>query len=172
MLAGAEAKATNCDKTEKHECQSSHVYSRSAKSGEQEPTDDTADDVASGKRDIEVERCDGIEACGFQENYAVAQDRITAENLSCPNDTVLRMSASAWLQQEDVTYNFGSAKVGATEAIDQFSALRFHLLLLVGVDDVSQTTLDLGRMRRTLIDETVQTVSSEIKLLATDRVPW
>jgi len=97
MLAGGEAKATNGDKTEEHERKSSHVDGRSAEAGEQEPTNDAAHDVARGKRNVQIERCDGSKTRCFQEHHAVAQDRVTAENLSCPNYTVLLMLVTLWL---------------------------------------------------------------------------
>jgi hypothetical protein len=136
VLAGTAAQTANGNKTEEHECQSTHVYGRSTDAGEQEPTDDSTNDVASGKRDVEVERRDGSKTCSFQENHTIAQDRITAENLSCPNDTILCLSVLKLLQQEKLTYNLGSTKVGATEAIYQSSTFCFDLLLLVGVYDV------------------------------------
>lgn len=157
VLAGAAAKTADREKTEEHERQSTHVDGRSADVGEQEPADNSTGDVASGKRDVEVERCDGSKTCSFQKYHAVSQDRITAEDLSCPNDTVLRLSIMMLVQQEGVTYDLGSPKVSATEAIYQSSTFCFYLLLLVGVYDVGQGRLHFSIMSGALVNETMQT---------------
>jgi hypothetical protein len=143
------------EKTEEHECQSTHVHGHSPNVGEQEPTNDSTNDVASGKRDVEVERCDRSKTCSFQRYHAVAQDRITAEDLSCPNATVLRLSITMLLQEEGVTYDLGSTKVSATEAIYQSSTFCFYLLVLVGVYDVGQGRLHFSIMSEALVNETV-----------------
>jgi hypothetical protein len=135
--------------------------------GEQEPADNSTDDVASGKRDVEVERCDGSKTCSFQKYHAVAQDRITAEDLSCPNDTVLRLSIMMLVQQEGVTYDLGSPKVSATEAIYQSSTFCFYLLLLVGVYDVGQARLHFSIMSGALVNGPGRTFVGEQRSMAT-----
>lgn len=69
------------------------------------------------------------------------------------------------------TYNFGTTKVCAPEAVNEFGALGLELLLLVGVDDVSQAALNLVIMVRTLIDKTLQTLPGKVDLVPTNGVP-
>lgn len=94
VLAGAETKTTNRDKTEEHEAQSAHVDGCSTKAREQEPTDDSTDDVASRQCNVQVECCDRNKTCGFEEDDTVAKDCIPTEDLSSPDNTVLLLSAN------------------------------------------------------------------------------
>jgi len=89
MLASRETKATDCDKAEEHEGQTSHVDRGSTEAREEKPTNHAADDVASRKTNVQIKRCDRTEACSFQKHDAVTEDSVTAKDLGGPNDTVL-----------------------------------------------------------------------------------
>lgn len=84
-----EAKATNNEVRKEEKCQTAHVESCSSKVREEEPGDNTADDVASGQRDVEVQRSNLGESCGLKEGDSISDESVATENLSSPDDTVL-----------------------------------------------------------------------------------
>ena len=72
------SQTTNRDKADEHEPQASHVDGRSAQMGEQKPANDTADNVACGKRNIDVKSLEFSESCCFEELHGVTKDGVTA----------------------------------------------------------------------------------------------
>lgn len=68
------------------------------------------------------------------------------------------------------TYNLGTAKIGATEAVNEFSTLGLKLLLLVSVNDVGQAALNLVIIIRALINKTLETLPSKIDLITSDSI--
>lgn len=57
---------------------------------EEKPTDDTANDVARGERDVHVKGLELGKPSGLKENNGVSQNSVTAEDLRSPDHTVLR----------------------------------------------------------------------------------
>jgi len=68
-FTASESKATNNNQQNEHDRHAAHVYGRSSESWEQEPADYSADDVACGKSDVEIESLKLGEAGGFEEDY-------------------------------------------------------------------------------------------------------
>ena len=60
--------------------------------GEQEPTNDSADDITGRERDVDIEGLDFGKASSLEEDNGVAENRITAKDLCGPNNTVLNQS--------------------------------------------------------------------------------
>lgn len=89
ILTIREPKTPNRYETEEHERHASHVDSSTPEVGEKEPTDDTADDVASGEGNVYIECLNLREAGCFEEDYGVTEDGIPTEVLSGPNNAVL-----------------------------------------------------------------------------------
>lgn len=56
--AARKSKTTNDDQDDEHDCHTAHINSCSTKVREQEPTDDTPDDVARGQGDVDVKGLD------------------------------------------------------------------------------------------------------------------
>ena len=59
--------------------------------GEQEPTDNASYDVASGQRNVDVEGLKFRETRLLEEFHGVAEDGIATQNLSRPDNAILRL---------------------------------------------------------------------------------
>ena len=84
-------KATDRNQAEEHESHPDHIYRRSAEMGEQEPTDNASYDVASGQRNVDVEGLKFRETRLLEEFHGVAEDGIATQNLSGPDNAILRL---------------------------------------------------------------------------------
>ena len=111
LLALKEAKGPDDDVADEEERKPKNVESRSSNMREKEPAEDTTDDVASGKRDVEVERLDFGETSCLEEDDGVGDQGVAAEDLSGPDDTVLKSNK---------VNNF---KSGRTAAISESSSM-------------------------------------------------
>ncbi len=56
---------------------------------EEQPADDTTDDITCGESDVDIESLESGKAGGFKKHDGVAKNGIAAEDLSCPDDAVL-----------------------------------------------------------------------------------
>jgi hypothetical protein len=77
------------DEAEEHERQATHIDGRSADMREKKPADDTADNVACRKGDVDVKRLDLRKPCRFEKDNRVAEEGVAAEDLGGPDDAVL-----------------------------------------------------------------------------------
>jgi hypothetical protein len=99
MLAVGPTEPTYRYEAEEHERHSTHVDSCSPEVGEHKPAKDAADNVACGKRNVDVECLEFREACSFEKNDREAENCIATENLGGPNDTVLDRRVSTMSQR-------------------------------------------------------------------------
>jgi hypothetical protein len=141
-----------------------------------EPADNTTNNVAARKGDVEVEGLNFAETSLLKELDRIAQDGVTTENLSCPHDAVLRyLSASLYVEYTNkTTYNLGSSVVGTSEALKETGTLGLGYLESRGVFNQSNLSLDLGldNRRVTILAQSGKGVASEISLSASNSVPW
>jgi hypothetical protein len=56
---------------------------------EDKPTNNTADNITRGKRNVDVEGLNFTETCSLEEDNRESEEGISTENLSCPYNTVL-----------------------------------------------------------------------------------
>lgn len=87
------------DETEEHERQATHVDGRSADMREKKPANDTADNVACRKGDVDVKRLDLRKPCCFEKDNRVAEEGVAAEDLGSPDDAILSRGS---MNQPDV----------------------------------------------------------------------
>lgn len=90
LLGIRKPKATNNHAANKKESQACHVKGSPANMREKKPTNDTADNVAGRKGNIEIERLDFGETGRLQKRDGVSNQGVSTEDLGCPNNTVLR----------------------------------------------------------------------------------
>jgi hypothetical protein len=89
---------------------------------EEKPADDSTDDVACRKGDVDIECLQFRKSSSFEKDDRVAEDGIAAEGLSRPDDTILvdwltnNAIFVAKLGSNRVTYNFRSPQVRPLEA--------------------------------------------------------
>lgn len=89
MCASHPTEAANDDETEEHKGHPAHVDGGASEMREEQPTNDTTDNVASSERDVEVEGLKLTKPCALEEDDRVLEDCVTAENLGGPDDAVL-----------------------------------------------------------------------------------
>ena len=139
MLVSRPTETTDRDETEEHECQTAHIDRRSADMWEQEPTDDSTNDIASRKRNVHVECLKFREAGRFEKFHRKPKDGITTKNLSSPYNAILRAAVSLVYHHGGeciYTDNFGASQIGSSETIEKacFSGLRlFHIARILDV---------------------------------------
>lgn len=90
LLGIRKPKATDNHAANKKESQACHVKGSTANMREKKPTNDTADNVTGRKGNIEIERLDFGETGRLQKRDGVGNQRVSTEDLGCPNNTVLR----------------------------------------------------------------------------------
>lgn len=56
---------------------------------EQKPANDATDNVASGKRDVDIECLELGKACCFKKDNRIAENSISAKDLGSPDHAVL-----------------------------------------------------------------------------------
>jgi hypothetical protein len=57
--------------------------------GENQPANDTADDIARRKRDVDIKGLEFRETCSLEEDNGVSKEGISAKDLGRPYNTVL-----------------------------------------------------------------------------------
>lgn len=176
VLSFSEGESTNDEVAAEDEQQATHIESRSTKVGEQEPADDTTDDIASRQGDVEVEGLNLRPARGLEEGNGISHQSIAAHDLGDPDNAILSRASQLrhWdrgAMKKRETYDFRSTKIGSLEAFCKPSTFGLSGFERSSMLNKGKGRFDLCVFPWRILTEAMQASLSQFRVAATHGIP-